>query len=58
MNRNKIISVGMILACLARRLGRFTELEDAMHAMVLKTIGTPLEWTELADPEPGRAKFA
>ncbi len=24
-----------------------------MHAMVLKTIGTPLEWTELADPEPG-----
>ena len=24
-----------------------------MHAMVLKALGTPLEWTELADPEPG-----
>jgi propanol-preferring alcohol dehydrogenase len=24
-----------------------------MHAMVLKKIGTPLEWTELADPQPG-----
>ena len=24
-----------------------------MHAMVLKKIGTALEWTELADPQPG-----
>jgi propanol-preferring alcohol dehydrogenase len=24
-----------------------------MHAMVLKQVGTPLEWTELADPQPG-----
>ncbi len=24
-----------------------------MHAMVLKKIGTPLEWTELDDPQPG-----
>jgi propanol-preferring alcohol dehydrogenase len=24
-----------------------------MHAMVLKKIGAPLEWTELADPQPG-----
>jgi propanol-preferring alcohol dehydrogenase len=24
-----------------------------MDAMVLKKIGTPLEWTELADPQPG-----
>ena len=24
-----------------------------MNAMVLKKIGTPLEWTELADPQPG-----
>jgi len=24
-----------------------------LHAMVLKALGTPLEWTELADPEPG-----
>jgi propanol-preferring alcohol dehydrogenase len=24
-----------------------------MHAMVLKKIGTTLEWTELADPQPG-----
>jgi propanol-preferring alcohol dehydrogenase len=25
-----------------------------MHAMVLKKIGAALEWTELADPQPGR----
>jgi len=30
-----------------------TELEDAMHAMVLKKIGAALEWTDLADPQPG-----
>ena len=24
-----------------------------MHAMVLKKIGAPLEWTDLADPQPG-----
>ena len=24
-----------------------------MNAMVLKKIKTPLEWTELADPQPG-----
>ena len=24
-----------------------------MHAMVLKQIGQPLEWTELPDPQPG-----
>ena len=24
-----------------------------MHAMVLKKIGAALEWTELADPQPG-----
>jgi hypothetical protein len=24
-----------------------------MHAMVLKKLGTPLEWTELADRQPG-----
>ena len=24
-----------------------------MYAMVLKKIGTALEWTELADPQPG-----
>jgi propanol-preferring alcohol dehydrogenase len=29
------------------------ELEDTMHAMVLNKIGSTLEWTELADPQPG-----
>jgi len=24
-----------------------------MHAMVLNKIGSPLEWTELPDPQPG-----
>jgi propanol-preferring alcohol dehydrogenase len=30
-----------------------TELEDTMHAMVLNKIGSTLEWTGLADPQPG-----
>jgi len=34
-----------------------TELEDAMHAMVLKKIGAALEWTELADPQPGSGEI-
>jgi propanol-preferring alcohol dehydrogenase len=29
------------------------ELEDNLHAMVLNKIGSTLEWTELADPQPG-----
>ena len=29
-----------------------------MQAMVLKKPGAPLEWTELADRQPGRARFA
>jgi propanol-preferring alcohol dehydrogenase len=37
--------------CIASRSP--TELEDAMHAMVLKKIGAALEWTELADSQPG-----
>jgi len=28
-----------------------------MNAMVLKKIGTPLEWTELADPQPGPSEI-
>lgn len=28
-----------------------------MHAMVLKKIGTVLEWTELADPQPGQGEI-
>jgi propanol-preferring alcohol dehydrogenase len=28
-----------------------------MHAMVLKQVGTPLEWTELADPQPGAGEI-
>src|SRR5208282_2584570 len=28
-------------------------LDHAMHAMLLKKTGTALEWTELADPQPG-----
>lgn len=28
-----------------------------MHAMVLKRIGAPLEWTELADPQPGQGEI-
>jgi len=31
----------------------FRNQENAMHAMVLKKLGAALEWTELADPEPG-----
>ena len=30
-----------------------TEQENALHAMVLKNIGAALEWTELADRQPG-----
>jgi propanol-preferring alcohol dehydrogenase len=30
-----------------------TKLEDTMHAMVLNKIGSTLQWTELADPQPG-----
>jgi alcohol dehydrogenase, propanol-preferring len=32
---------------------RFATLDHTMHAMLLKKIGTALEWTELADPQPG-----
>lgn len=28
-----------------------------MHAMVLKTLGAPLEWTELADRQPGHGQI-
>ena len=28
-----------------------------MHAMVLKKLGTPLEWTELADRQPGQGQI-
>ena len=28
-----------------------------MHAMVLKKIGAALEWTELADPQPGSGEI-
>ena len=33
--------------------GPFSKSEIAMHAMVLNKLGAALEWTELADPEPG-----
>jgi len=28
-----------------------------MHAMLLKKVGTPLEWTELPDPQPGAGEI-
>jgi NADPH:quinone reductase-like Zn-dependent oxidoreductase len=28
-----------------------------MHAMVLNKLGAPLEWTELADRQPGRGEI-
>ena len=28
-----------------------------MHAMVLKKLGTALEWTEIADRQPGQGEF-
>jgi len=30
---------------------------NIMQAMVLRKTGTPLEWTELADPQPGRGEI-
>jgi propanol-preferring alcohol dehydrogenase len=33
------------------------EKAHAMHAMVLKKLGTPLEWTELADRQPGQGQI-
>ena len=36
----------------------FMPIQEAMmHAMLLKKIGSPLEWRELADPEPGSGEI-
>jgi propanol-preferring alcohol dehydrogenase len=36
-----------------RKAPDFSKQKNVMNAMVLKKIKTPLEWTELADPQPG-----
>jgi hypothetical protein len=38
-------------------LGPSAELENAVQAMVLKKLGAALEWTDLADRQPGPAEI-
>jgi hypothetical protein len=57
MNRNKIIGGERIIACHAQAPD-FSKPKNIMNAMVLKKIKTALEWTELADPQPGPTRFA
>ena len=34
-------------------LGPVRKLDNVMQAMVLKSVGTALEWTDFADRQPG-----
>lgn len=49
-DRSRSVTVGSIFN--SARAGRHRKL-SIMHAMVLKTPGTALEWTELPDRQPG-----